>query len=59
LLFNWTAQGAQFALFSATNLVPPVQWSQISNYTVLPDGQVQIPAPSTSDGPVYYRLQSQ
>jgi hypothetical protein len=59
LLFNWTSQGAQFHLYSTTNLTTPVQWSQVTNYTVLPDGNVQVPAPANSGNPVFYRLQSQ
>lgn len=59
LLFNWPQQGGNFALYSTTNLTPPVQWSLVTNSTILSDGQTQVPAPTTSGTAVFYRLQSQ
>ncbi len=58
LLFNWPGQSAQFKLYGTTSLIPPVQWTQVTNYTVLPDGQVQVPISTDAGTGMFYRLQS-
>lgn len=55
LLLSWPSQTTTFMLYSSSNLM---DWNPISNYTVLPDGQVQVPM-STAPGATFYRLQSQ
>jgi len=56
-LLNWTNQSAPFTVYSASNLTPPVQWTEVTNYTILPDGEVQLPAPSESGVPEFYRVE--
>ncbi len=58
LLLNWAAQGSQFTLYSATNLAPPIQWTPVSNYTVLSNGLVQVPLSAATGTPVFYRIQA-
>jgi hypothetical protein len=58
LLFNWPGQSALFKLYSTTSLIPPVQWMPVTNYTVLPDGQVRVPISTEAGAATFYRLQS-
>jgi len=58
LLLNWAAQGSQFTIYSATNLAPPIQWTPVSNYTVLSSGLVQVPLSAANGTPVFYRIES-
>lgn len=58
LLFNWPGQSSSFKLYSTTSLVPPMQWTEVTNYTVLPDGQVQVPISTDAGTSMFYRLQS-
>jgi hypothetical protein len=58
LLFNWPGQSSQFKLYSTTSLISPVQWTPVTNYTVLPDGQVQVPISTDAGTATFYRLQS-
>jgi hypothetical protein len=57
LVLSWTGPGGQYTLYSATNLAPPGQWTPVTNYTVLPGGQIQAPI-SATPGAVFYRLQA-
>jgi len=59
LKFSWTGQSGQFSLYYTTNLIAPVQWLPVSNYTLQADGSVQVPVSNTPVGAVFYRLQSQ
>ncbi len=56
LLLNWAQGSTQFTLYSSTNLI---NWSPVSNYTILPNGQVQVPTSAEPGTAVFYRLQSQ
>jgi hypothetical protein len=58
LLFNWPGQSSTFKLYSTANLIPPMQWTEVTNYTVLPDGQVQVPVSNDAGAAMFYRLQS-
>jgi hypothetical protein len=57
LVFDWAQQATAFKLFSTPSLVPPVQWSEVTNFTLFPDGRIQVPV-SREPGAAFYRLQS-
>jgi hypothetical protein len=57
LVFNW-AQPSQFKLYSTTSLMPPVQWTEVTNFTALHDGQIQVPVSREPGAAAFYRLQS-
>jgi hypothetical protein len=59
LIFNWDDDGAGFILYSTTNLTPPIQWTPVTNYIVLKNGQILAPPPTNSGDTIFYRLQSQ
>jgi hypothetical protein len=57
--FIWPASGVGYALYSATNLVPPVSWSPAAGQAVWTNNEWQISLPPDNTGARYYRLQSQ
>ncbi|MGH8022321.1 MAG: LamG-like jellyroll fold domain-containing protein, partial [Limisphaerales bacterium] len=57
--FVWPATGVGYALFTATNLTPPVSWSPAGVQPLLTNNQWQISLPYGNTGSRFYRLQSQ
>jgi hypothetical protein len=57
-LLSWPASGVGFALYSATNLTPPVVWTLATNQAAFSNNQWQIALPQNSGASLYYRLQS-
>jgi hypothetical protein len=57
--FNWAASGVGYALYTATNLTPPVSWEPCASQPVWTNNQWQISLPSGNAGVQFYRLQSQ
>ena len=56
LVLSWPQDAGPFTLYSATNLVPPVEWSPVTNAPAVVNGLWQATLPRT--GPRYfYRLQ--
>jgi hypothetical protein len=58
LVFNWDQQPTQFRLYSTPSLVAPVLWTAVTNFTALPDGQIQVPISHESGTALFYHLQS-
>ena len=59
LTLSWPGSGVGFALYSATNLAPPIVWTPATNPPALSNGQWQITIPAGSDTARFYRLQAQ
>ena len=59
LVLSWPTTGVGFALYAATNLVPPVVWNLVTNAPALVNNQWQISLPPGSDDALFYRLQAQ
>ena len=59
LVLSWPTTGVGFALYAATNLVPPVVWNIVTNAPALVNNQWQISLPPGSDDALFYRLQAQ
>lgn len=55
----WPASGVGFALYTATNLTPPVSWTLCTNQPVLANNEWQISMSPGEDTSRFYRLQSQ
>jgi hypothetical protein len=58
LALSWPATGVGFALYGATNLIPPVAWTPVTNAPVLVNDQWQISLPPDGSAGWFYRLQS-
>jgi hypothetical protein len=54
----WSPSGVGFALYSATNLNPPVTWSALSNQPVWTNSQWQVSIPADAATSRFYRLQA-
>jgi hypothetical protein len=59
LVLSWPGSGVGLALSAATNLIPPVEWSPVTNVPALVSNQWQIPLPPDDDTARFYRLQAQ
>jgi len=53
-LLSWPASGVGLALYSATNLAPPILWTPVTNHS-----QWQVSLPSDPNANRFYRLQPQ
>jgi len=58
LSLSWPLRSAPFALYSATNLTPPVTWSLVTNRPSLLMGTHTVTLPSNSAGATFYRLRA-
>ncbi len=56
--FSWPIDASYFALYSATNLSPPVAWTPLTNTSVLISNQWRLTLPAASNGSRFYRLQT-
>ncbi len=56
--FRWPAEASSFGLRAATNLVPPVTWTAVTNVPALTNGAWTVVLPAPADGPRFYQLQS-
>ncbi|HXI72393.1 MAG TPA: DUF2341 domain-containing protein [Verrucomicrobiae bacterium] len=59
LSLNWPGSGVGFALYSSTNLTPPVAWTLATNQPTLVTNQWTIALSSGNNHSRFYRLQSQ
>jgi hypothetical protein len=59
LSLTWPTPGTGFALYTATNLAPPLSWTQTTNQPTLSNGQWLITLSPATNPAQYYRLQSQ
>lgn len=59
LVLTWPASSVGFALSTATNLIPPVVWSPVTNAPALVNNQWQISLPPEGSAGLFYRLQAQ
>ncbi len=57
-VLNWPSSGVGFALYTATNLTPPVTWTLATNQPTFTNNQWQITLPPGPASSLYYRLQS-
>ena len=57
--FRWPADASYFSLWGATNLVPPVTWSAVTNGPVLTNGQWTVSLLAPPVGQRFYKLQTQ
>ena len=57
LNLSWPAWADDWILYSATNLVPPVLWSSVTNAAVDTNGQFNVSLPRNADE-IFYRLAS-
>jgi len=57
--FAWAATGVGYALYSATNLTPPITWTPCGAQPVWTNNQWQVTLPAGNAGVLFYRLQSQ
>lgn len=55
---SWTNTATRFALEQTGDLVPPVQWSPVTNTPAVVNGQFVVTAPATN-GSRFYRLEFQ
>ena len=56
---NWpAADPGVFALSMATNLTPPVSWTQITNMPIFESGTWRIAVPMRNSGSSFFRLQA-
>ena len=58
LSLNWPASGVGFALYTATNLLPPIAWILATNQPSLTGTQWQISLPIQPSGAQFFRLQA-
>jgi len=58
-LLTWPASGVGFALYTTTNLAPPVVWTLATNQALLTSNEWQISLPAGSNSACFYRLKSQ
>lgn len=56
-MLSWPAYGVGFALYTTTNLSPPVTWTPATNQPVLVSNQWQVALPALSEPSRFYRLQ--
>jgi len=56
-IVGWAAFGVGGALFSATNLAPPVLWTRETNLPSLIMGQWQIQLPNETNGTRFFRIE--
>ena len=59
LVISWPATGVGYALYTGTNLVPPVVWDLATNAPALVNNQWQISLPPDDNVARFYRLQAQ
>jgi hypothetical protein len=59
LVLSWPASGVGFALYTATNLIPSVVWTLVTNAPALVNNQWQIPLPRDGSAACFCRLQAQ
>jgi uncharacterized repeat protein (TIGR01451 family) len=55
LVLAWTADASNYSLQSATNIVPPIVWTPVTNAPVIIGGQKVVTVPLGS-APRYFRL---
>jgi hypothetical protein len=58
LVLSWPASGVGFALYAATNLIPPVFWCLMTNVPTLIGNEWQISLPPPGGVSSFYRLQA-
>jgi hypothetical protein len=58
LLLTWPGWAASLKLYSATNLVPPIQWTIVTNAAAPSNGSQTLTLPMDG-GSRFFRLQSQ
>lgn len=58
LTLTWPASSGNFQLFSAPNLIPPVQWTMIANAPVLVGAHWIVSLSSAPQGARFFRLQN-
>lgn len=58
LVLSWTVDASNYSLQSATNVVPPVSWSPVTNAPVIIGGQKVVTLP-IGPGTTYFRLNGQ
>ena len=56
-VLNWPGSGVGFALYTATNLTPPVLWTPFTNSPVFSNAQWQVALPANNMSGRFYRLQ--
>jgi hypothetical protein len=56
-VLSWPADAGSLALYSATNLSPPVTWMPVTNTPVLSNGQYTVILPAPTLPAQFYRLQ--
>lgn len=54
---SWPLRSVPFALYRATNLVPPVNWSPVTNRPASSNGTCTVVLPANSTWAGFYRLQ--
>ena len=55
---SWPTNSAGYALYRATNLIPPIAWLRVTNPPVLSNGQWTLRLTPLSTGVSFYRLQT-
>jgi hypothetical protein len=58
-VLTWPGNGVGFALYMATNLMPPIVWTLATNLPALTSNRWQINLLGDSNNSVFYKLQSQ
>jgi len=54
----WPLRSTPFALDSATNLVPPVTWTLVTNHPTISNGTCTVMLPANSARASFYRLRA-
>jgi predicted alpha-1,2-mannosidase len=59
ILLWWPAWATNYTAYSATNLLPPIQWSLVTNPPQTSNGLLYLTLPTTTGPQRYFRLRSQ
>ncbi len=55
---SWPLRSAPFALYTATNLVPPITWALVTNRPALSNQTCTVVLPANSTRASFYRLRA-
>jgi hypothetical protein len=58
-VLTWSGSGIGFAVYAATNLMPPVAWTLATNQPLFTNGQWQAALPANGASSCFYRLKAQ
>jgi hypothetical protein len=57
-ILSWPASAANFQLFAATNLTPPIAWTMVTNQPAATNGMLFLTLPENNAADQFFRLMS-